>query len=317
MNQQRLDNNINQQSGLDSLLQTWWQSHLFGTKVILTISSIFGLIDLFTHYTFNFFSNSPNSTLPFQIWRLFFADFVHYYSIDMILAIICISNKFKEFEIKNSTISFIIIIFILGFITQTICLLLQFFFSFIYTPFSYKPAYSLWNYFIFFIIQDCLMIPNGQSQLLIFPIQLKNKYYSILFVILFSLIQQSLTFISSSIVAIIYYLFQDNFTFLPATIQKIENGIIFKHFIEQIDFKRIQNYQDQLEYSIDSRVLPQIQTPPAKLTIEGSAPFPPSLLLQELQKQLNVKGLKNQERIQKEEDEEQKQMEQKKEEYDL
>ncbi|CAK80427.1 unnamed protein product (macronuclear) [Paramecium tetraurelia] len=315
MNQQKMENNVNQQPGLDSFLKTWWQSHLFGTKLILTISSIFGLIDLFTHYAFDILSNSPDSTIPFQIQRLFFANFVHYYSIDMILAIICISNRLKDFETKNGTVQFIIIIFIQGFITQSICLLLQFVFSFIYPPFSQAPAYSLWNFAIFFIIQDCLMIPNGQSKFLIFPMQLKNKYYPILFIVLFSLIQQSLTFISSSIVAVIYYLYSDNFNLLPATVQKMENGIIFKHFIEQIDFKRITNYQDQIEFSVDSREIPQIQTPPAKLTIEGSAPFPPSLLLQELQKQLNTKGGKIRERVQ--EVEEQKQMEQKTEEYDL
>ncbi|CAD8160301.1 unnamed protein product [Paramecium octaurelia] len=315
MNQQKTENDLNQQPGLDSFLKTWWQSHLFGTKLILTISTIFGLIDLFTHYAFDILSNSPDSTMPFQIQRLFFAHFVHYYSIDMILAIICISNRLKDFESKSGTVQFLIIIFIVGFITQSICLLLQFVLSFIYPPFSYAPAYSLWNFAIFFIIQDCLMIPNGQSKFLIFPMQLKNKYYPILFVALFSLIQQSLTFISSSIVAVVYYIYQENFNFLPATIQKIENGIIFKHFIEKIDFKRISNYQDQIELSVDSRDIPQIQTPPAKLTIEGSAPFPPSLLFQELKKQLNAKGAKTHERVQ--EVEEQKQIEQKTEEYDL
>ncbi|CAD8061718.1 unnamed protein product [Paramecium primaurelia] len=158
------------------------------------------------------------------------------------------------------------------------------------------------------------MIPNGQSQFLIFPMQLKNKYYPIVFVILFTLIQQSLTFFSSSIIAIIYFLFKNRFSFQIATIEQLEKGMIFQSFIDRIDFKRISNYQDQLEPSVDSRELPYLETPPARLTMDGSAPFPPSLVLQELQKQLNFQDNQNHEQVQ--EDEEQKQIEQKQQEKD-
>ncbi|CAK69932.1 unnamed protein product (macronuclear) [Paramecium tetraurelia] len=307
MNRQQMDN-VHRQPGLISFLQTWWQSHLFGTKVILTFSIILGLIDLVTHFAFNIFSNSPCSTLPIQIQRLFFANFVHYYSIDLILAIICIHSKLKDFETKHGTATFIIIITILGFITQSLCLILQFTLSYLYPPFYETPAYSLWNFTIFFLIQECLMMPNGQSQFLIFPMQIKNKYYPIVFVILFTLIQQSLTFVSSFIIAIIYFLFQDRFSLQTATIEQLEKGIVFRPFIDRIDFKTISNYQDQLEPSVDSREQPYLQTPPAKLTMEGCAPFPPSLVLQELQKQLNVQDIPNREEVQ--EEEEQKQVEQ-------
>ncbi|CAD8080144.1 unnamed protein product [Paramecium sonneborni] len=287
MNPQQLDNNVHKQPGFISFLKIWWYSHYFGTKIILIISAIFGFIDIFTHFAFNIFSNSPDQTMPFQIQRLIFAPFIHYYNLDLILAIICINNKFKDFEIKLGTVAFIITITSLGFITQSLCLLLQFIFSYIYNPFYQVPAYSLWNYGIFFIIQECLVLPNGQSQFLIFPLQLKNKYYPLIFVALFTLIQQSLTFISSSLIAILYNILLDIFSLQLATIEKLEKTIIFKWFIERIDFRRVSNYQDQLEPSVDSRELPYVETPPAKLTAEGSAPFPPSLVLSELQQQLS------------------------------
>ncbi|CAD8073287.1 unnamed protein product [Paramecium sonneborni] len=310
MNSEQQDRNKQPKANLEQFIRIWWQHLLFGTKLIIGISWLFGFIDLFTNFTFDLFANSPQQTIPFQIQRLCFSQFVHYYTIDLMLAIICLYKKFEELESKYSTAVFIILILTLGCLTQFICVLLQWILSFVYSPFYQIQAYGLWNYYIFCVIQECVTSPNGQSLFLIFPLQLKNKYYPIVLIIFFTLIQQSLTFISTGFISIAYYFFQNHINQINhSTIEKIEKSFIFKFFTERTDFKKISNYQDQLEPSVDARELQSVETPPAKLTMQGSPQqFRSSLMLSELQKEMNQKESESEQPMQ-DDDEEKKQNE--------
>ncbi|CAK80120.1 unnamed protein product (macronuclear) [Paramecium tetraurelia] len=307
MNSEQQDINRLAKANFEQFLRVWWQSLLFGTKLVIGISWLFGFIDLLSDYAFDLFSNSPEQTIPFQIQRLFFSQFVHYYTIDLMLAIICVYKKLEELEQKHSSALFIILIVVLGCLTQFICVLLQWILSFIYSPFYSIKAYGLWNYYIFCVIQECLTAPNGQSLFLIFPMQLKNQYYPIVLVIFFTLIQQSLTFISTGFLGILFFLFQNHFTQINhSTIERFEKCILLNFFTERPDFKKISNYQDQLEPSVDARELQSVETPPAKLTLQGSPQqFRSSLVLSELQKEMNQKEDDSEQPIQ-EDDEEKK-----------
>ncbi|CAD8176086.1 unnamed protein product [Paramecium octaurelia] len=310
MNSEQQDSNRLAKANFEQFIRVWWQSLLFGTKLVIGISWLFGFIDLLSNYAFDLFSNSPEQTIPFQIQRLFFSQFVHYYTIDLLLAIICVYKKLEELELKYSSALFILLIVVIGCLTQFTCVLLQWILSFIYSPFYSIKAYGLWNYYIFCVIQECLTAPKGQSLFLIFPMQLKNHYYPIVLVIFFTLIQQSLTFISTAFLGILFFLLQNHFTLINhSTIERFEKCIILKFFTERSDFKKISNYQDQLEPSVDARELQSVETPPAKLTLQGSPQqFRSSLVLSELQKEMNQKEGDNEQPIQ-EEDEEKKQNE--------
>ncbi|CAD8069586.1 unnamed protein product [Paramecium primaurelia] len=310
MNSEQQDNNKIAKANLEQFLRVWWRQLLFGTKLVIGISWLFGFIDLLSNFAFDLFSNSPQQTIPFQIQRLFFSQFVHYYTIDLLLAIICVYKKFEDLESKYSSAIFIILILVLGCLTQFICVILQWILSFIYQPFYSIKAYGLWNYYIFCVIQECLTAPNGQSLFLIFPMQMKNHNYLIVLIIFFTLIQQSLSFISTGFVAITFYLFQNHINQINhSTIERFEKCFLLKYFSERTDFKKISNYQDQLEPSVDVRELQSVETPPAKLTLQGSPQqFRSSLVISELQKEMNQKEGDNEQPIQ-EDDEEKKQNE--------
>ncbi|CAD8162647.1 unnamed protein product [Paramecium pentaurelia] len=310
MNSEQQDSNKSPKANLELFIRNWWQQLLFGTKLVIGISWLFGFIDLLSNFAFDLFSNSPQQTIPFQIQRLFFSQFVHYYTIDLLLVIICVYKKFEELESKYSTVIFIILILVIGSLTQFICVLLQWILSFIYSPFYQIKAYGLWNFYIFCVIQECLATPNGQSLFLIFPMQLKNKYYPIILIIFFTLIQQSLTFISTGFVSFIFYLFQNHLNQIHhSTIERIEKSFPLKFFIERNDFKKVTNYQDQLEPSVDARELQSVETPPAKLALQGiPQQFRSSLVLNELQQDMNQKENECEQPNQ-EEDEEKKQNE--------
>ncbi|CAD8167629.1 unnamed protein product [Paramecium octaurelia] len=291
MNSEQQDSNQLAKANLEQFLRNWWHQLLFGTKLVIGISWLFGFIDLLSNSAFYIFNNSPEQTIPFQIQRLFFSQFVHYYTIDLLLVIICVYSKFEELESKYSTVIFIMLIFAIGSLTQLICVLLQWGLSFIYSPFYEIKAYGLWNYYIFCVIQECLTAPNGQSLFLIFPMQLKNQYYPIVLIIFFTLIQQSLTFVSTGFVSFAFYLFQNHLNQIHhSSIERIEKSFPLKYFTERNDFKKIQNYQDQLEPSVDARELQSVETPPAKLTSQGNPQqFRSSMVLSELQKEMNSK----------------------------
>ena len=187
------DNDISSQSKncftlIINTLKTWFNSITFIVKIIVVISIILWIIDLFTiNYITYIFSNVPYYSIGrFQIWRFITGNFITSGIFSLIFALIFWVSDGKVVEKMKGSTKYLIYFLIH-------CIIIQVIYSLIYYFLINKNAPNendihstgLGCYIICEVTMNCLISPESNIFLPFIPYAIKAKFFPIIILLMF------------------------------------------------------------------------------------------------------------------------------------
>ncbi|CAK58762.1 unnamed protein product (macronuclear) [Paramecium tetraurelia] len=213
-----------------------------GIKIILLLLISATLVDaLFSGIFTYWFQDLPLKIFKgFQLWRLFFTQFIE--SLFGVMFMIYIfSTSVVNTEKKLGTVVFLLDFFFKNFMIQVVFLILSLIIQ-VYTI----PSRGLWNIYLVYLSLQCYANPEGLVRIWFFPCQLPGKYVPIIYGLIGFAMNQSYDPIAALIFGYIEAKFFNSMMFRPSQsfIKKIENSNFLKRLVTREDFHLMQQNLD-------------------------------------------------------------------------
>ncbi|CAK66518.1 unnamed protein product (macronuclear) [Paramecium tetraurelia] len=206
----------------------------FGIKLLTIITLIVFFINaLFDGFFTNYFIDTPIKVFQnFQLWRLFFTQFIENL-FGAILMPIFICMSLSDLEKTLGTVVFILDFFFKSFMIQVIYLILS-----LIIQNNNLPSRGLWNVYLVYLSLQCFANPNQLRSFFFFPCVLPAKIIPFLLVLMGVFMSQSFDPIAALILAYIEANYFNFMIFRPSQqlIQKLENGFLFRNVKSRSDF---------------------------------------------------------------------------------
>ncbi|CAD8135958.1 unnamed protein product [Paramecium pentaurelia] len=206
----------------------------FGIKLVTIITFVVYLINLLFNDLFtNCFIDQPLKVFQgYQIWRLFFTQFIENL-FGLIIMPLFICMNLSDLEKTIGTVVFLLDFFFKSFLIQVIFLIL----SLIIQNNNY-PSKGLWNVYVVYISLQCFANPEQLRSLFFFPCVLPSKYIPYGLVMIGFMMSQSFDPIAALILAYVESYYFNFMIFRPSQhfIQRLENSFLFKKASSRQDF---------------------------------------------------------------------------------
>ena len=175
-------------SQIYTALKIWFNSITFMVKLIVIISIILWIIDLFTNnYITYIFANIPYYSIgSFQIWRFITGNLITSGIFSLIFALIFWVSDGKVVEKMKGSLKYLIYFLIHSIIIQIFYALIYYFLINKSQP-EKKDIHStgLWCYIICEVTINCLISPESKIFLPFIPYPIKSKFFPIIILLIF------------------------------------------------------------------------------------------------------------------------------------
>ncbi|CAD8206819.1 unnamed protein product [Paramecium octaurelia] len=206
----------------------------FGIKIILILLTAVTLINTLCSEKFTYwFEDLPSKVFEdFELWRLFFTQFINSYLSAMFMFFI-FCTQVVDLEKKLGTVVFLLDFFFKNIMIQITFLIL----SLIVQIYSI-PSRGLWNFYLVYISLQCYANPEQLIKILFLPCQLPGKYLPFVYALIGLAVNQNYDSIAALIFAYIEAKFFNSMMFRPSQsfIKKIENSHLMKGIRIREDF---------------------------------------------------------------------------------
>jgi len=246
-------------------------------KFIIFSTIILYILSFFSD-VFIYLINIPYFTIyEYRIWTILTTVFITTNIINIFFAFISWISSAISYEKENGTIGFILYFFTHSIIVQLLFIV----FSLIIG--SKSPSLGLWPFIIFHITMTCMKNPESNIMFFFFPWPIKSKYYPLVLIIFFFLINGGrIQF--DFIISVIYgycnhFFFNSKLEYNNSFILKVENLFIFRYikkikgFISLSDISSITT-QNTITISDDNQQNKQITPFSGKGVAIGSSGGP-------------------------------------------
>lgn len=226
----------------------------FFVKIIVFSTFIFYFLNLISMYPACFLADIPYFTIiNLQIWRLVTTPFITTGFISIVFSLIFWYPNAKKLEQEKGTIKFMLHFFINSIFIQIMyCMVMLFIYLITQNLMMLKTKLTingvrnegLWPILICDFTLLCLSNPEANMKLFFSPINIKAKYYPLVLLVIFTLINNFHInvelFCGIALGAIYYYYFQFK-TEINNTILKVENNFLCKWMANKKGFISISN----------------------------------------------------------------------------
>ena len=227
----------------------------FFVKIVIFLTLIFFIINLFTPYIAFFLANIPYFTIfKCQIWRLFTTAFITTGFINVIFSLFIWYRYSIQNEIDMGTIKYMLNFFKNCFFIEIIyCCILLIISLIIRNTIMLKMKLGLggirndglWPILMFEITLFCLTNPERDMRFFFFPCVFKAKYYPLILFGIFTILSGfniNFEILSGIIFGFLnHYYFKNKLDISNSFILKCENSIIFNWMIKKKGFISINN----------------------------------------------------------------------------
>ena len=175
-------------SQIYTALKIWFNSITFMVKLIVIISIILWIIDLFTNnYITYIFANIPYYSIgSFQIWRFITGNLITSGIFSLIFALIFWVSDGKVVEKMKGSLKYLIYFLIHSIIIQIFYSIIYYFLINKNTPNKDNiRSIGLWYYIICEVTMNCLISPESKIYLPFIPYPIKSKFFPIIILLIF------------------------------------------------------------------------------------------------------------------------------------
>lgn len=196
-------------------------------KFIIFCTVLFYILSFFSDI-FIYLINIPYFTIfELRIWTIITTVFITTNIINILFAFISWIPSAIDYEKENGTVNFILYFFTHSIIIQLLFILISLIIQ------SKTPSLGLWPYIIFHITITCMKNPESNMMFFFFPWPIKSKYYPLVLIMFFFLINGGkiqLDFIISVIYGYCnHFLINSKLEYSSSFILKVENSFVFKY----------------------------------------------------------------------------------------
>lgn len=251
-----------------------WSNIPFFMKFFLLTTLIFYILNLFIKRVSFYYSNIPYYTIYyFQIWRLITTVFISTNLFKLFLGLLCWVKYGSSLESSIGTVKYMIIFFSNTLFIQLLYCLLKYCimclfhkeYDYLLDKVSYRRANnnSLIGNIMCELTLLCLSNPESPNKLLLIPFTIKAKYYPILLIGIFIIVDSfkiDLEMICGNIYAYIYFYFLKSFLKISDSLaEKIEENICCKNITDLNSFISVSNINNGTPVSIMNVSVNQIK----------------------------------------------------------
>ena len=258
-NNENINNSNNSQNNesllvkIKNYLLNFYNNITFSIKLIITITIIFYILNLFLPISYIFSNITYYSIYKIQIWRFITGNFIITNLINIIFAIIFWVNEAIQYEKKLSTIKYFLHFLINSTFIQIIYSIFQLFFSLFYKELINKKKNNfenngIWPYILFEISLMCLLNPDNDIYLLCIPYPIPAKYFPLVLILFLFILNMGieLNLIIGVLYSFIYVnLIKNKMDLSDESIEKIENSFLFNHFKDNTNFIKLNNVNNE------------------------------------------------------------------------
>lgn len=195
------------------------------SKSVIVSSCFIYLLSFMTEKVILQLVNLPLLTIyHLQVYRLVTAPLVHMNFLMLLFSLLSIVPLLSVVEQQKGSVGVLVDFWSKNLVIQSVYCVVAWLVSYLYMQVLLMPSGGCWPLVMVYLTTRCLLAPEEQTNLLCFPILIRNKYYPLVLACLFCLLQPQLDiFIGLAYGYVLHYYFKNTLVSTPF-LYKIETA---------------------------------------------------------------------------------------------